>query len=217
MTKGGRPGRAGLGWAVVVLVVLIGSIVALWPRGHGGTAPAGAPPVTTSAADLVRARAQAALRPCPVPVTTPGAVSAGRLAGVHTTCLGDGAPVDLGAVLAGRPALINVWASWCGPCREELPALDAYAARPGSVPVLGVQVQSGAADGLGLLTSLGVHFPSVVDLDGSVEHALLAPSVLPTSYLLGADGSLHRITDPAVFDNPDQVARTVRQTLGTGG
>lgn len=41
----------------------------------------------------------------------------GPLEGVLATCLGDGSTVDLGAALAGRLALINVWASWCRPCR----------------------------------------------------------------------------------------------------
>ena len=66
---------------------------------------------------------------------------------MHAECLGDGTSMDLGAALAGRTWLINVWASWCEVCRKELPVLDAYARSPGAVQVLGVQILSDPADG----------------------------------------------------------------------
>ena len=69
--------------------------------------------------------------------------------------MADGTPVDVAAATAGEPTLINVWATWCAPCRKELPALQEYSQRPGAVRVLGVQVQSGQAGGLELLDSLG--------------------------------------------------------------
>jgi thiol-disulfide isomerase/thioredoxin len=46
-----------------------------------------------------------------------------------------GAPLPLDR-FRGRPFVVNLWATWCGPCRRELPMLDAVASRPGEVPIL---------------------------------------------------------------------------------
>ncbi len=135
---------------------------------------------------------------------------------MHGSCLADGRPVDVGAAVAGGPTLINIWAAWCGPCRTELPALQAYATRPGAIRVLGVQVQSDPADGLDLLTELGVHFPNVHDGDGRLRAALKAPNVLPVSYLVTASGEVRRIDPPVAFESPDEVRAAVERTSGSG-
>ncbi len=139
-----------------------------------------------------------------------------RWPGCGPDYLGDGVPVDVGAALAGRPTLINVWAPWCQPCRAELPVLQAYASAPDAVAVLGVQVQSDPADGLKLLASLGVHVPSVYDGDGAVSTALRLPQYLPVSYLVLADGALRRVQPPTPFASPEQVRATVARYLVTG-
>jgi thiol-disulfide isomerase/thioredoxin len=136
---------------------------------------------------------------------------------VHVTCLASGAGVDLGSLLAGQPALVNVWASWCQPCQQELPALDAYAALPGSIRVIGVQVQSDQQDGLHLLTSIGVHHLPMVFDTGAAAKALHLPVGLPVSYLVQPDGTATVITSPSrVLDTVAQVKQAVATYLGAG-
>ncbi|MGW5051413.1 TlpA family protein disulfide reductase [Actinokineospora sp. NPDC004072] len=199
----------------MTLVLLLAGVVALWPHTDGARDD-GAPPSvpTRPAPDLAALRATAALRPCPRP--NPAASAHGPLDGVTATCLGDGSTVDLGAALAGRPVLINVWASWCQPCREELPVLEAYATASDAVTVLGVQVQSDPADGLDLLASLGVRFPSVHDGAGAVGKALQLPKYLPVSYVVRPDGTAHRVDPPTPFASPDQVRAAVQRYLAGG-
>jgi thiol-disulfide isomerase/thioredoxin len=196
--------------AVVVALVVLG-IVALWPRSpqtDAASGPAGAATAAPAAsdADLAPLRAAAALAPCPAPA---GAPAAGPLVGVVVPCLGAPGTVDLGVALAGRPALINVWASWCQPCRAELPALAAYAARSDAVPVLGVDVRDDPRSALALLRELGVTLPSVIDPDDRLRVALALPPALPVSYVVRADGSVVRVDPPTPFGSADEVAAAV--------
>ena len=126
-------------------------------------------------------------------------------------CLGTAGQVDLGRALAGRPALLNVWATWCVPCRDELPALAEYAARPDAVPVLGIDVRDDPRAALALLAEIDVTVPSVWDPDGRVAAALDIPPVLPLSYVVRADGTVVRVDPPVPFRTADEVAAAVAQ------
>lgn len=198
---------------ILLLAAAVAGIVTVWPGQHEPDRPGGiaASVPQRPAADLAAARDRARLRPCPP--AEPSGQPPAALQGLRVSCLGDGTSVDLGAALAGRTALINVWASWCSPCREELPVLDAYATTSGAVQVLGVQVQSDPADGLGLLTSLNVHFPSVVDTDGTLSRALHAPAYLPVSYVVTPDGTIHQVLPPTPFTSVGQVHERVQAIM----
>lgn len=207
MTAPGRTGATSteIVSTLVVLALVVVAVFALWPRSAPPTAAAPTA-VTRTEGELVAPRAAAALDPCPV--AAPSA-SGGPLDGVTVPCLGAPGTVDLGAALAGRPALLSVWASWCVPCRAELPALQVYADRPGAVPVIGLDVQDDPRAALALLAELDVTFPSVSG--DALRGPLAVPPALPISYLLRADGSLARVDPPIPFRTADEVAAAVER------
>ncbi|MCJ0894615.1 TlpA family protein disulfide reductase [Rhodococcus sp. ARC_M12] len=159
---------------------------------------------------LAPLRQDAGLAGCP----TPSGTSAGPLTGITLECIGDGSYVDLGQVLAGRPALLNIWAYWCGPCAEELPYLQQYAERVGEkIEVLTVHNDANEANGLTRLTDYGITLPGVQDGAGRVVAAVGAPNVLPVSVLISADGTVAKVL-PQPFRSVDDIAEAVRVNLG---
>jgi len=201
--------RAAIVTTAIVVLLAAGGVFALWPRPAPAidrASPAEPVAVVVSDAELAAPRAAAGLPPCPAPSGTP---SAGPLAGVVVPCLGAPGIVDVGAGLRGRVALVNVWASWCAPCRAELPVLAEYASRRGAVPVLGIDARDDPRAALALLGGLEVRLASVTDPDGALRAALDIPPGLPVSYVVRADGSVRRVDPPVPFASADEVAAAV--------
>lgn len=204
-------------WTVVVLVLAVVGVIALWPRGGPGGGQEAAPDAEAPAQDRPPAsapadpaqRAAADLQPCPRqgPDQPSGP---DQLSGAGGTCMADGNPVDLAEAVGDGPTVINVWATWCPPCREELPVLADYARAQEEVDVLGVQVRSEESGGVEMLRKLGVHFPNVHDPRGELRSALSVPNVLPASYLVTEDGAVHRL-DVTVFHSVEEVRAAVQE------
>jgi hypothetical protein len=87
--------------------------------------------------------------------------------------------------------------------------LAEYAARPGAVPVYGIDSRDDPRSALALLPELGVRLPMVTDPDGALRDALDVPPALPISYLVAADGAVTRVDPPTPFGSADQVAAAV--------
>jgi thiol-disulfide isomerase/thioredoxin len=112
-------------------------------------------------------------------------------------------------MVAGRRVVLNLWAYWCRPCREELPALAEYQRRAGpDVTVVTVHQDDNQTAGLALLTELGVRLPTLQDGRRQVAAALRVPNVMPATVVLAADGSVARIL-PQSFATAEEIAAAV--------
>lgn len=112
---------------------------------------------------------------------------ADRLPDLRLPCLTPGPTIDPSA-LGGGPTLVNLWASWCGPCREEMPFLQtAHEQYGGQVQFLGVDTEDTTAAGAAFLDDVGITYPQVVDLEGLLLNHLGVPG-LPVTVLLDEEG-----------------------------
>jgi len=93
----------------------------------------------------------------------------------------------------GQVVLLNFWASWCGPCREEMPILnDVYEKyKDLGVVVLGVNVESDPSLGQTFLKKTPVTFPVLLDTDNSVSEAY-GVDAMPTTILIDRDGVIQQ-------------------------
>lgn len=132
--------------------------------------------------------------PAATPVTTPAKnATATPLLPVTTDELPNldtGQFAELLTQLRGTPVVVNYWASWCSPCKAEMPLLAAAARKYGAkIQFLGVDVLDGRNGAIGFLRAYGVPYPSLFDPAGDLANAigLLGP---PGTFFYDAEGSL---------------------------
>jgi cytochrome c biogenesis protein CcmG/thiol:disulfide interchange protein DsbE len=161
-------------WALVVALLLTGTL-------SGCTSHSAAPRASgsTSSASVLKA--------CPKQSAAP-ARGADLLPAVSFDCPGGGS-LDLGRA-PGVPTVVNLWGSWCGPCREELPIMQQFAdSAAGQVRVMGVISKDGRPQSESFAEDAGVTFPSAFDGQGELM-SRLGLNALPYTYFLDADGAV---------------------------
>lgn len=88
------------------------------------------------------------------------------------------------------PLVVNLWATWCAPCRRELPDFEqVHLELEGDVRFIGVNIGDRAADALAFIDELGVTFEQYLDHDGSLNEALGTAS-LPVTVVTDAEGRI---------------------------
>ena len=97
----------------------------------------------------------------------------------------------------GRWLLVNVWASWCTPCRDESPALERFyrAHRDQRFSILGIDSNDLSDDALSFVRKYGITYPQLRDGSGDFSQDELGTTGVPESFLVGPDGRLvlHRL------------------------
>lgn len=161
------------------LVIGVAGLVTLL----AGCAPSAVVP--SPDAELIAARRAAGIADCPQPSGEPVADGLPDLA---LECLGGDTTVSL-AALRG-PMVINLWAQWCLPCRQEAPVLAAFDTARDDVALLGINYDDPQPDWAIEFAELsGWTWPQLSDPEKTVEAPLQLPGI-PISLLLNADGQV---------------------------
>lgn len=106
--------------------------------------------------------------------------------------------------LRGQPLIINVWASWCGPCRAEMGSLERLSRRFGGKQfnVIGVSTDDHAGAAAAFLRQTRVTFDNYLDRNLQLEH-MLGANTIPLTVLVDARGRvIHKIRGSREWDSP---------------
>jgi cytochrome c biogenesis protein CcmG/thiol:disulfide interchange protein DsbE len=154
--------------------------------------------------------AASAMAPCPE-AGGGSAEGAQVLPPLSFDCPGGGS-LDL-ARAPGVPTVVNLWGSWCSPCRAEMPLLQEFSDEAGDrVRVVGLISKDGLPQAESFASDAGVTFPSAFDGEGELM-AELGINNLPYTYFLGADGSLAHVEVGPVAST-DELRALVAEHLG---
>ena len=194
--------------AAAVLALLGGSLTACGGGGGGGVAAPGRSTVAVDSPQLREIKAGT-----DVPGCRPGE-GGGPLPDLTLPCLGGGRSVDLSSLTG--PLVINLWASNCGPCREEMPAIEAFHRTYGArVPVLGIDYQDlQPAAALELARRSGVSYPLVADPGGEVNAKAPFPVIRGIPYFVFVTPGGDVTAVPGGIDSAADLVALVRRHLG---
>jgi cytochrome c biogenesis protein CcmG, thiol:disulfide interchange protein DsbE len=175
-------------------------------------APSEAAPGPEPTAGLAVMKKKAGIANCPKSDPDVVAVPSG-LPDVVLPCLGGGREVRL-AGLRGKPMMINVWAQWCGPCREEAPYLaDVATTNKSDLMILGIDhadPQPALAIEFAQLSTW--KYPQLADPD-VVLRAALQITGPPQTFFVRPDGTIaYRHAGP--FKSADEIRELARKQLG---
>lgn len=131
--------------------------------------------------------------------------------GVQLDCLDRSEGAQLGALRG--PMVINVWGSWCGPCKKEMPVLrEFYDKAKGQVQLVGVDVEeANFDDGRRFVERNGIVWPNLYDPDGrSREYFGMG---VPVTWFIAADGSV-AYKHIGIIKDVDQMLEFTEKYLG---
>lgn len=176
------------------------------------TPPPGEARIDVDTPELRQVKVDAGVEPC---VPGDGAPVEGGLPDVTLPCFGGGPDVDLSALRG--PMVVNLWASWCGPCREEMPIFQEFYERHGEeVAVLGVnENDTQPAAAMDLVAETGVTYPLVADPQAALDGAAPFPRIsgLPFLAFVDEDGRVvHR--EFVIIESERQLRDLVDEHLG---
>jgi len=96
----------------------------------------------------------------------------------------------------GQPVLLNLWASWCLPCRSEMPAMqkvyDAYKDQGFVILAVNITSQDSQSSAIAFAQELNLNFPILFDINGEVAHSYQMRA-FPSSYFIGRDGIIQEV------------------------
>ena len=150
-----------------------------------------------------------------------GSLSVGEAAPDKELAVLEGSGTGSSADHRGRWVLVNFWASWCEPCRDEAPALERFQQRHGGrdFTVLGINLDDGTDDARAFVEEFGLTYPQLRDGDGDERRKAYAMTGFPESFLVDPQGNLALIrrgpVDEAYLDR--YVAPMIRDGAAGAG
>ena len=130
------------------------------------------------------------------------------------------------ASFAGKVVLLNIWATWCGPCREEMPSMerlyDQFSREDFEIAAISIDAPPGRTDDQGLpggdplafARQLGLTFPVLLDPSGEIQRTY-GTSKVPESFLIGRDGVIYKkVAGATDWNSPTNIELVQRLVEG---